>query len=95
MCCQVVLCVFSQSQIGRGHVYIEYPRSAKSTVLLLSTSTPKEKTFTYVLLVKMRIVSPRAVFFCVYKQMVIASGSDDNVPWRHSPGHFPEGNLVP
>ena len=26
--------------------------------------------------------------------MVIASGSDNNVPLRHSPTKFPEGNLV-
>ena len=28
-----VLCVFSQQQIGRGHLYIEYPESAKSTAI--------------------------------------------------------------
>ena len=32
----------------------------------------------------------------MYKQMAIASGNDinSNVSWRHSPRHFPEGNLV-
>ena len=31
----------------------------------------------------------------MYKQMAIASGSDNNhVSLRHSPRHFPEGNLV-
>ena len=31
----------------------------------------------------------------MYKEMVIASGSDNNnVTLRHSPRHFPEGNLV-
>ena len=31
----------------------------------------------------------------MYKEMVIASGSDiNNVSLRHSPRHFPEGNLV-
>ena len=35
------------------------------------------------------------VFFFKYKQMVIGSGSDNNnVFLRHSPRHFPEGNLV-
>ena len=35
VCCQVVLCVFYQKQVGRGHVYIEYPKSAKSTAIFL------------------------------------------------------------
>ena len=30
----------------------------------------------------------------MYKQMVIASGSDNNAYLRHSPKHFPEDNLV-
>ena len=29
----MVLCVFSQQQIGHGHVYIEYPKSAKNTAI--------------------------------------------------------------
>ena len=30
----------------------------------------------------------------MYKQMVIASGSDNNVSLRHSPRHFPEENII-
>ena len=31
---QVVLCVFSQEQIGRGHVYIEYTQKVLKVLLL-------------------------------------------------------------
>ena len=35
------------------------------------------------------------IFFCMYKQLAIAPGSDNNhVSLRQSPRHFPEGNLV-
>ena len=30
----------------------------------------------------------------MYKRMIIASGGDNSVSSRHSPTHFPEGNLV-
>ena len=30
---KVLLCVFSKQQIGRGHVHLEYPKSAKNTAM--------------------------------------------------------------
>ena len=39
VCYQVVLCVFSQEQIVRGHVYIEYTQKVLKVLLL---STPKK-----------------------------------------------------
>ena len=41
VCYQVVLCVFSQKQIGRGHVYIEYTQKVLK-VLVLLFSAPKK-----------------------------------------------------
>ena len=39
VCCQVVLCIFSQQQIGLGHVYIEY---TQKVVRVLLMSAPKK-----------------------------------------------------
>ena len=39
VCHQVVLCVFSQEQIGRGQVYIEYTPKVLQVLLLI---TPKK-----------------------------------------------------
>ena len=81
-----VFCVFSQQQIGRGHVYLEYPKSAKSSAIEYAQE---------VLRVKCEFITLPGIF--MYNQMAIASGSDDDrVSLRHSPGHFPEGegNLV-
>ena len=44
--------------------------------------------------VKCDLITSPGKFFRTYKQMVTASGSDNNVCLRHSPEHFPEGNLV-
>ena len=38
----VVLCVFSQEQIGHGHVYIEYTQNVLKVLLL---NTPKKHIF--------------------------------------------------
>ena len=76
-----VLCVFSQQQIGRGYVYLEYPKTFKSTAV----DTQE------VLRVKCEYNIFPGNFFCMYEQMVIASGSDKNhVSLRHSSRHFPD-----
>ena len=86
VCCQVVSCVFSQQQIDRGHVYIEYPKSAKGAAI--------EYTQEEVLRVKC-FIFPGIFFLCVQTNaMVIASGCDNNVSLRHSPWQFPEGTCT-
>ena len=73
VCCQVVLCAFSQQQIGRGNVSIEYPKSAKSTAI------KKYSQEESVVRVKCEFIVFPSSFFCMmYKQMVIACGSDNN-----------------
>ena len=76
-----MLCVFSQQQIGRGHVYIEYPKSAINTAHEYTQAILRVKcSFS---------IFPDNFFSCVYEQMVIASGSANNVSLRHSPSQEP------
>ena len=58
----VVLCVFSQEQIGRGHVYVEYTQKVLKVLLL---STPKKHFFVRV---KCEIIILPDKFFLYYKQ---------------------------
>ena len=59
----VVLCVFSQEQIGRGHVYVEYYTQNVPKVLLLST--PKKYFFVRV---KCEFIIFPGEIFLYYKQ---------------------------
>ena len=62
---------------------------------VVGTSIASTQYTQEVLRVKWLIIIFPGKFCCMYKQMVIASGSDNNhVSLRHSPRHFPEGNLV-
>ena len=85
----VVLCVFSQEQIGRGHVYIEY--SPKKVLKVLLLNTPRQ----YFFFVRVKcefIIFPGKFFLYVFQtKMVIASGSENNVSLRHSPKHLLPG----
>ena len=72
--------------MGRGPVYVEHPKSANIT----ASEWTQE-----VLRVKCEFIIFWASFFGMYKQIVIASGSDNNyLSLRHPPRHFPEGDLV-
>ena len=90
---QVVPCVFSQQQIGHGHVYIEYTQKVLKVLLL---STPKKycagKTRTHYF--------SGQVFFCImYKQKwslrPVVKITKIMCPCATPLGtYFPEGNLV-
>ena len=84
---QVVLYVFSQEQIGRGHVYIEY---TQKVLKVLQLSTPKKYFFVRV---KCELLIFPGMFFLygLQTKMVIASGSENNVSSRHSPRHLLPG----
>ena len=87
MCCQVVLCVVSQKQIGRGHVYIEYPKSAKRTA--------DEYTQEEVLRVKCEFIIFSGIFFLYVKHMQWSLRPVVIIMCPCStPQHFPEGNHV-
>ena len=58
----VVICVFSQEQIGRGHVYVEYTQNVLKLLLL---STPKKYFFVQV---KCEFIIFPGEFFLYYKQ---------------------------
>ena len=81
------VCFFNnRSMVGTS---ISSTQKVLTVLLLLSTYTQE------VLRVKREFIIFPGIFFCMHKQMVIASGSDNNhVSSRHSPRHFPEGNLV-
>ena len=54
------MCIFSATEIGRGHVYLEYSKSAKSTAIIEYTQE--------VLPVKCEFrIFFGARFFCMYK----------------------------
>ena len=89
MCYQVVLCVLSQEQIGRGHVYIEYIQKVLKILLL---TAPKKYCAG-----KMRIhYFSGQVFVCMmYKQRwslcpVVKTMCPCATPLGT---YFPEGNL--
>ena len=58
----VVLCVFSQEQIGREHVYVEYTQNVLKVLLL---STPKKY---FLMRVKCEFIIFPGEFFLYYKQ---------------------------
>ena len=53
---------FYEQQIGRGHVYLEYRKSAKSTAATKYTQVLREKR---------EFITFQGIFFCMYKQMII------------------------
>ena len=85
VCYQAVLCVFSQEQIGRGHVYIKY---TQKVLKILLVNTPKKYCAG-----EMRIhyFSGQVFLYVLQTKMVIASGGENNVSLRHSPRHLLPG----
>ena len=79
-------CVFSQEQIGRGHVHIEY---AQKVLKLLLLSKPKKYS---VRVICEFIIFPGKFFlYRVQTEKVIAAGSENSVSLRHSPRHLLPG----
>ena len=90
VCYQVVLCVISQEQIGRGHVYIEYTQKVLQVLLL---RTPKKHCAG-----EMRIhYFSGQVFFRMYYEQKWSSRRVVKImcPCATPLGtYFPEGGLV-
>ena len=89
VCYQVVLCIFSQEQIGRGHVYVEHTQKVLKVLLL---STPKKYCAS-----KMRIhYFPGQLFFMIYKRKWSLRPVVKTTCLCATPlgAYFPEGNLV-
>ena len=83
-----MLCVFSQEQIGRGHVYIDYTQKVLEVLLL---STPKKYFFVRVKCDFIIFAGKFFLYVLLQTKIVIAPGGENNVSLRHSPRHLLPG----